>query len=364
MLKRTPLYEQHVASGARFVEFSGWEMPINYGSQLAEQKAVREHLGLFDVSHMAVVDLIGAGGRRCLRHLLANDVDRLHHAGSALYSTMLNHRGGIIEDLIVYMLNPDRYRLVLNASTRERDLAWIHEQTNGTALGLQERTEFAMMAVQGPEAIKKTCECLSAEKMDAVTTLAPFESVDIDDCFFARTGYTGEDGLEIIAPIKKIQQLWAELLALGAAPCGLGARDTLRLEAGLLLNGQDMDDTTSPLECGLAWTIAWEPDDRDFIGRAALQLQKEQGIKRKLVGLILKDKGMLRHGQTVQFENDSQGIITSGGFSPMIGSAIALALVPTDATGDAHVLARGRELKVDVVKPRFVKHGKVLPQTS
>ena len=357
-MKHTALYKQHLAAQAKIIDFAGWALPINYGSQLAEQQAVREDAGMFDVSHMNIVDLLGAGGRQLLRTLLANDVDKLNHPGQALYSCMLNHRGGIIDDLIVYFCAPDKYRLVLNAATKEKDLAWIQQQADPAAVGIQTQPDLAMLAIQGPNAISKTNKILNPAQQDAVSTIKPFEGVEVDEWFFARTGYTGEDGLEIILPATQIAAFWEQLLTAGIKPCGLGARDSLRLEAGLLLYGQDMDATTTPLESGLNWTIAWEPQDRNFIGRAALEMQLAEGCRSKFVGLVLEEKGMLRSGQTVIIPEGGTGVITSATYSPTLETAIALARVPVAAGEQATVSVRGKELAVKIIKPRFVKHGK------
>lgn len=360
MLKRTPLYTEHEKAGAKFVDFFGWELPIHYGSQVEEHHAVRKGAGMFDVSHMTIVDLLGAGGRQFLRHLLANDIDRLAHPGKAMYSCMLNHQGGIIDDLIVYFRSPDNYRLVLNAATREQDLTWMQRQTNGLSVGLQERPEFAMIAIQGPEALDKTFSTLTPAQLDAASTLRPFEIVDVDDFFIARTGYTGEDGFEVILPAEHATEYWQKLLEAGVTPCGLGARDTLRLEAGFLLSGQDMDTTVSPYESGLGWTVAMQPGGRDFIGRAALQMQNDQGAKRQLVGLVLDGKGIMRTGQEVVSDGKVIGAITSGGFSPTLDCSIALARVSTNIGDQCDVKIRDKMQPARVVKPRFVKNGESL----
>lgn len=360
MHAKTPLHDQHTALGARMVEFHGWLMPLHYGSQLDEHHHVRTEAGVFDVSHMTVVDVLGAGARQFLRKLLTNDVDRLQHTGRALYSCMCNEHGGIMDDLIVYQRAPDNYRLVLNSATRASDLNWLHEKIQGFSAGLQERTELAMLAVQGPKAIEHIMPLLTPAQTDAISTLTPFECVDVDGWFFARTGYTGEDGLEIILPEEAIASLWDTLMEGGIKPCGLAARDTLRLEAGLLLYGQDMDTSTTPLESALGWTIAWEPTDRDFIGMGALLSQKQHGVQRKLVGLILQDKGIMRANQTVMIESIGEGYITSGTFSPTLQASIALARVPAATKDSVLVDVRGRLLKARVSKPRFVKQGKPL----
>lgn len=357
MISKTSLHAQHTALGARLVDFHGWEMPLHYGSQLEEHHIVRQDAGMFDVSHMTVVDILGAGGRQFLRKLLTNDVDQLQHTGRALYSCMCNERGGILDDLIVYQRAPDNYRLVLNSATRAHDLAWLRDKVAGFSAGLQERTELAMIAIQGPRAIQKALTVLSPPQVDAISTLEPFECVDVDTWFFARTGYTGEDGLEIIVPQEQIVALWQTMSQAGIKPCGLAARDTLRLEAGMLLYGQDMDENTTPLESGLAWTVKWQPEDRDFIGMGALLSQKQQGVQRQLVGLHLKEKAIMRPGQRVIIPNHPDGIITSGSFSPTLGYSIALARIPAGVSQDIFVEIRGKSFAVTVSKPRFVKQG-------
>jgi aminomethyltransferase len=298
--------------------------------------------------------VLGAGDRQFLRKVLTNDVDLLTHAGRALYSCMCNEHGGIIDDLIVYQRSPDNYRLVLNASTRSRDLAWLREQVLGFSSGLQERSDLAMIAVQGPKAIKITLDSLKLSQADAVSTLAKFECVEPDGCFFARTGYTGEDGLEIMMPISEIEDLWIKLLDAGVKPCGIAARDTLRLEAGMLLYGQDMDETTSPLESGLGFTVKWQPEDRNFIGMGALLSQKQYGLKRKLVGLTLEDKGVMRNGQKVVVTGHADGVITSGTYSPTLNKSIAIARVPVETGDKVLVEIRGRLLSAIVGRPKFI----------
>ncbi|WP_058534383.1 glycine cleavage system aminomethyltransferase GcvT [Legionella saoudiensis] len=360
MTAKTPLHATHLKCGAKMVNFHGWEMPLHYGSQLNEHHQVRQDAGIFDVSHMTIIDILGAGGRLFLRKLLTNDVDVLEHNGKALYSCMCNEHGGIIDDLIVYQRASDNYRVVLNSATRQEDLAWIRKASEGFAVGLQERRDLAMIAVQGPNAIAKACSILNPAQIDAVSTLTHFECVDVEQWFFARTGYTGEDGLEIIVPQDQVTQLWDDLMQAGVRPCGLAARDTLRLEAGMLLYGQDMDTSTTPLESGLAWTIKWEPADRNFIGMGALVSQKQLGIKRKMVGLTLLEKGIMRHGQRVVIDGQADGVITSGSFSPTLGYSIALARVPVETGTEVMVDIRGKLIPATVGKPRFVKNGKAI----
>jgi aminomethyltransferase len=358
MIAKTPLHQAHLLSGAKMVDFHGWDMPLHYGSQINEHLAVRNDAGLFDVSHMTIVDILGAGGRQFLRKLLTNDVDQLSHTGKALYSCMCNEHGGIMDDLIVYQRASDNYRVILNSATREKDIAWLRQKSEGFSVGLQERTELAMIAVQGPKAIEKTKSILNAAQTDAVSTLTPFECVDVDNWFFARTGYTGEEGFEIVTPKEAIGPLWADLQKAGVQPCGLAARDTLRLESGMLLYGQDMDETTTPLESALAWAVTWEPHDRNFIGQGALISQKQEGPKRKLVGLILQDKGIMRQAQKVVVAGAADGIITSGGYSPTLKKSIALARVPIETGDQVLVAIRDKLIPARVGKPRFVKQGK------
>ena len=354
ILAKTLLYDQHVALSAKITDFSGWDMPLHYGSQIEEHHAVRKSAGMFDVSHMTVVDVLGVGGRQFLRYLLANDIDTLQ-PGKAMYSCMLNQHGGVVDDLIIYHRSADNYRLVLNAGTRNKDLRWIEELSKGFSVGLLERPELAILAVQGPKAREILKTALSDEtKINAIKSLRSFECEDVDDWFIGCTGYTAEDGFELILPQEKLVELWKILLNAGTVPCGLGARDSLRLEAGMLLYGQDMDESTTPLESGLAWTVKLSSDDRDFVGKGALLAQKQYGITNKMVGLTLESKGILRHGQKVVVEGIGEGVITSGGYSPTLGKSIALARVPKGTPDKAMVDIRGKRLPVNVAKPRFL----------
>ena len=357
--QRTALYEKHLAANGKMVNFAGWEMPINYGSQIEEHHQVRNDAGMFDVSHMVVLDLTGRDVKPFLRHLLANDVDKLKDSGKALYSCMLNEAGGIIDDLIVYYLSPEHYRMVINAACRDNDLAWMRQQTDGFEVDIQERDDLAMIAVQGPHAREKTCSLLDQETAIYLTALKPFFGTPVGDKFFARTGYTGEDGFEVMLPNAQAGDFWDALLEAGIKPTGLGARDTLRLEAGMNLYGTDMDTSTSPLVSGLNWTVAWQPDERDFIGRNALQAEKEAGVQQKFVGLVLQDRGVLRSHQKVTCAY-GEGETTSGTFSPTLKKAIALARVPVGVkTGDTcSIEIRGKQLNATVVKPVFVRNGK------
>ena len=347
---RTALYDQHVALGGKVVDFHDWDLPLNYGSQIDEHHAVRKSVGMFDVSHMTVVDLRGAEVIDYLRKILANDVVKLV-PGQAMYSCMLNEQGGVIDDLIAYKIDDQYFRLVVNSATHDKDLAWLQKWANDFDVVVTEMLEKCIIAVQGPQALK-----LVSAVFEIINTLKPFRFAVVDDYFIARTGYTGEQGVEIIAPIAEGKLLWQKLIEAGAQPCGLGARDTLRLEAGLNLYGNDMDEATSPLISNLAWTIVFD-DERNFIGKQALETERANGIKSVLVGLILKDKGVLRTGQKVVLEDGREGMITSGGFSPTLEKGIALARVPLPLKS-ASVDIRGTLKSVQMVKPNFVRNGK------
>jgi aminomethyltransferase len=361
MTDQTVLNATHRSLGARMVDFGGWDMPINYGSQIEEHHAVRRDAGMFDVSHMTVIDLHGARTREFLRHLLANNVDKLKVTGKALYSCMLNEQGGVIDDLIVYFLGEEHFRLVVNAATRAKDLAWIENQAKAFDVQVKERPEFAMIAVQGPNARAKVLGLLHEVDRPRIEKLGKFAAAAAQGphgmpLFVARTGYTGEDGFEIIVPEQHAIALWEALAAVGVAPAGLGARDTLRLEAGMNLYGQDMDESVLPWEANLGWTIALD-EGRDFIGRGALERQKASGVPRVMVGLVLDDKGVLRQGQKVLTAN-GEGEILSGSFAPTLNKAVAFARIPAGEPGDVRVDIRGREVPVRLVKYPFVRDGK------
>ncbi len=358
MGNRTPLYEQHLNAGAKIVDFSGWDMPLHYGSQVAEHHQVRNDSGMFDVSHMTIVDFSGPDARAYLRNLLANNVDRLKQPGKALYTCMLNEHGGVIDDLIVYFVHEDLYRIVFNAGTRVKVLDWVNAHVRASNILIEERTDLAMIAVQGPSARERVHRVLAPGDVEKASRLTPFNASLVGEIFIARTGYTGEDGYELMTSCDRAIQLWCALSESGVQPTGLGARDTLRLEAGMSLYGVDMDESTTPLESGLGWTVAWEPQERDFIGRRVLELKRADELQKKLVGLVLLEKGVLRNHQKVAMDGQHVGEITSGSFSPTLGKAIALARVPR-LTGDScQVEVRGKLLAAKVVKPPFVRHGK------
>jgi aminomethyltransferase len=362
MGRKTPLYDAHVQQGAKIVDFGGWDMPLHYGSQLEEHHAVRRDAGMFDVSHMAIVDVHGGNAREFLRYLLANDVARLKSVGKALYSCMLLPNGGVIDDLIVYYMSDTWYRLVVNAGTRDKDLDWIRQHAVEYGLEVIERQELAMIAVQGPGARAKAVQLLAEPQRQAALALGAFFGAAFGTWFVARTGYTGEDGFEMMIPATEVVDAWNRLLTLGVKPAGLGARDTLRLEAGMNLYGNDMDETRHPLESGLAWTVAFEPAQRNFIGRAALERAAREGSA-EFIGLLLEERGVLRsHQKVVSSTNPAaeSGEVTSGTFSPTLNRSIALARVPKNFDKTVQVEIRGKLHAARVVKPPFVRHGKTL----
>ncbi|MGQ0429094.1 MAG: glycine cleavage system aminomethyltransferase GcvT [Gammaproteobacteria bacterium] len=360
-MRRTPLYDLHVAVGARTVDFGGWNMPVDFGSQIEEHHAVRRDAGMFDVSHMCTVDLRGAGARALLLRVLANDVSRLTAPGKALYSCMLNPDGGVIDDLIAYYLDEKWFRVVVNAGTADKDLAWIKEHARQIGVAVVARRDLAMIAVQGPKACAKAGAVLPEPCRAPAAALGPFFGAPCDEWFVARTGYTGEDGYEIVMPAEEAPAFWQSLRQAGVRPCGLGARDTLRLEAGMNLYGKDMDESVSPLESGLAWTVVLE-GHRDFVGKEALLAQQKTGVGRKLVGLVLLERGVLRSHQKVYAGASGEGEVTSGTFSPTLERAIGFARVPAAAAGEVEVDVRGKRLPARIVKPPFARNGRILVQ--
>lgn len=356
--QRTPLFESHVAAGGKMVDFAGWEMPINYGSQIEEHHAVRRNAGMFDVSHMCALDLAGPGSLPFLRNLLANDCAKLTLPGKALYSAMLNPEAGVIDDLIVYFFTPERYRIVVNAGTADKDIAWMREQIKRFDCALTVRRDLAMIAVQGPNARECFWSAFPASRSHTVM-LENFQAADwaTEDgtWMIARTGYTGEEGFEITLPADYAATAWKALLDVGVKPAGLGARDTLRLEAGMNLYGQDMDETVSPYEAGMKWTVDLKDSSRDFIGKSALAARQ---CTVRFAGLLLLDKGVLRAHQKV-FTALGTGEITSGSFSPTLSQSIALARIPTGVENgtEVEVEIRDKKLKARVIKPSFARNG-------
>ncbi|MFO1388361.1 glycine cleavage system aminomethyltransferase GcvT [Cellvibrio sp.] len=362
---KTALYATHQAMGGKLVDFGGWDMPLHYGSQIEEHNHVRQNAGMFDVSHMTVVDVKGADAKAYLQYLLANDVAKIDAVpGKALYSGMLNPEGGVIDDLIVYNMQDSSgawFRTVVNCGTREKDLAWMNKIAADFKVELTERDDLAMVAIQGPKAIELTKTVVSPARAALIDGLKVFQGLPEGDWFIARTGYTGEDGLEIMLPNAEVESFWTALNQAGVPACGLAARDTLRLEAGMNLYGHEMDDSVSPLAANMGWTIAWQPAERNFIGRSAIEAEKNAGPAFKLVGLVLRERGVMRAEQVVSVDgSDQKGLITSGTFSPTLGYSIALARVPTNIGKQCHVEMRGKQVLVDVVAPNFVRNGKPL----
>lgn len=357
MTKTTPFNSAHHLLNARMVDFHGWEMPLHYGSQIEEHHAVRRDCGMFDISHMCAIDAIGLDAKPFMQQLLANDVEKLR-AGKALYSCMLNEAGGVLDDLIAYYLGGGRYRIVVNAATAEKDIDWMKACAASwkMQLALTPRCDLAMLAVQGPNARETVWQALP-DTRDTTTAMAPFHAQQVGDYFVARTGYTGEDGFELTFPAQHAETLWQRLLELGVKPCGLGARDTLRLEAGMNLYGQDMDESVSPLDAGLGWTVVFDTA-REFVGRSALLSRSRQT---QFLGLVLDGGGVLRPQQKV-ITATGEGLITSGTFSPTMEKSIALARLPLDSTiGDTvEVEIRGKRHSARIVKPPFVRNGKIL----
>ena len=359
-LKRTPLFAAHLETGARMVDFGGWEMPVAYGSQIEEHHVVRSDAGMFDVSHMLNIDITGPDARRFLRHLLANDVARLSEPGKALYSCMLNPQGGVIDDLIVYFFGEEQWRLVVNAGTADKDLKWMQDvlQAQPFDVFVAPRRDLSMVAVQGPQARQKVWAARS-QWQDATQSLKAFHGVFVDDnTLVARTGYTGEDGFEIVLPTAQAEPLWRDLMQQGVRPCGLGARDTLRLEAGMNLYGQDMDEATNPYAAGLGWTLSLDDAQRSFIGREALEAFERNSV---FIGLKLLERGVMRAHMKVR-TSQGDGEITSGTMSPTMGVSIAMARVPAGVkAGDSvEVEIRGKWLPAQVVKMPFVRNGKII----
>lgn len=373
-LQRTPFFQAHLDAGGKMVDFSGWELPIHYGSQIDEHEAVRTDAGMFDVSHMVITDVVGKDCKVWLQRLLANDVAKLKTVGKALYSAMLNEAGGVIDDLIVYRMNEEEtaYRIVSNAATRDKDLAQFAKVAQGLDVQLNERPELAMLAVQGRNAIAKLKQA-KPNWTEVLDGLKPFVGADLSqiegaDWFVARTGYTGEDGVEIMLHGDHAPKLFQLLQDQGVKPCGLGARDTLRMEAGMNLYGHDMDEEISPYECGMAWTLSLK-DDRDFVGRSAMTEKRQQSLANgsalEQIGLLLETRGVLREGMKVIINADTDqqktGVITSGTFSPTLKQSIAIARLPAglSETDRVQVDLRGKGNLVDVrvLKLPFVRNG-------
>ncbi len=357
-LKKTVLHSLHREMGAKMIAFGDWDMPVNYGSQIEEHKKVRSHVGMFDVCHMTVIDLKGLKIRSFLSYLLANNVEKLKEVGQALYTCMLRPEGGIIDDLIVYFMEDNFFRLVVNAGTTDKDIKWLKEIAPKFDVEVIPRFDLGMIAVQGPSSRSLASSLFPKDLAERANQLTPFRSVVTEDWFVARTGYTGEDGFEIVLPQEKIVDLWRALAAAGVQPCGLGARDTLRLEAGMHLYGTDMDESTSPLESGLEWTVASD-GERNFVGKSALEAQKESGKIRNFIAIILEDRGILRSHQKIFSGGVEIGETTSGGFSPTLQRSIGLARVSCLYEEPLFVEIRNKKFPVRKVKAPFVRNGEI-----
>jgi aminomethyltransferase len=359
-LKRTPLYAAHVARGARMVPFGGWEMPVQYSGIMEEHRAVRTHAGLFDVSHMGEVDLAGPGAGPLVQRLVTNDIDRLA-VGQAMYTPMCTPEGGIIDDLLVYRLGDDHLMVVVNAANTAEDLAWIREHARGNVQITDRTSEIALLALQGPRA-QEILERLTPAPLESIRYYWFRDGVVVAGrrTLVSRTGYTGEDGFEIYVDSGDAVRVWDAILEAGARagilPAGLGARDTLRLEAGLHLHGNDMDKSTTPLEVGLGWTV--KLGKGEFIGAPALERQKREGVSRRLVGFTLRERAIARHGFPICLDGRTIGRVTSGSFGPTVGNSIGLGFVPPVRAEPGQPIAveiRGRAIEGTVTKLPFYK---------
>lgn len=359
----TPLFEEHQHLGAKMVDFAGWQMPLHYGSQLEEHHWVRNDAGIFDVSHMLCIDIQGKDAQPFLRHLLANDIQKLTAPGKALYSCLLNPQGGVMDDLIVYRLETSLFRCVVNAGTRDKDIAWIKQQAQSFEVDIRTREDLGIIAIQGPQTLSKIEKMFPENDFARIRDLKPFHSTVYQDWLIARTGYTGEDGIEVILPRDALISFWQALVAAELKPIGLGARDTLRLEAGFNLYGADMDELHTPDESNVSWTVDLKDPEREFIGKSALMTQRQQGTKKQLVGMILLDKGVCRPGMLVYAKGSEGhemplGKLTSGGFSPILSCGIGLARIEIGDASTFYLDIRGKKCPLKMVKPPFIKNGK------
>ena len=353
-MNKTPLNKSHIELGAKMVNFSNWEMPISYSSLIEEHNAVRSTVGIFDVSHMSVFDFDGDNQVAFFEKIFANDIKKIYKDNKAIYGALLNEEGGILDDLIIYHAN-NKFRLVSNCSTREQNRQWFEKHAIEFGVKVMERSDMGILAIQGPDALNKILKIKEIDNQ--VNTLQSFGCMFEGDKLYARTGYTGEDGLELIVPTKDINHLWDQALELGCTPIGLGARDTLRLEAGLNLYGNDMTINNHPYESNMGWTIDMSDDSREFIGKDAL-LSIDQSKSQKIVGIILQDKGILRSGYEITHEQ-GKGVVLSGSYSPTLQSSIGLARVDQGYKENGKVMIRNKLLNIDFVSPRFLEQGKI-----
>ncbi|HHT27496.1 MAG TPA: glycine cleavage system aminomethyltransferase GcvT [Firmicutes bacterium] len=358
MSKRTPLYEAHVAAGARMIEFAGWEMPVQYTGVLEEHKTVRRYAGLFDLSHMGELFISGPDALEALQYLTTNDAAKID-VGQAQYSLLCLPTGGIVDDIVIYRLE-DGYMVVVNAANSDKDVEWIQSRLRGDVTFENRSANTALLAVQGPLAAEILAK-LTTTDLDALYSFEACRGqVAGVDAIISRTGYTGEDGFELYFDDQYAVQLWTELLRvgtpLGMAPVGLGARDTLRLEAKLSLYGNDLDENTTPLEAGLSYFVRFEKEE--FIGREALLEQKAEGIRRKLVGFVMQERGIPRHGYPLlSASGEKVGVVTSGSVSPSTGKEIGLGYVQSELAvpGETiYVEMRGKARAAEIIKGRFV----------
>lgn len=362
MSRKTTLFDQHLSLGAVIVDFAGWQMPIHYGSQIKEHHCVRQKVGVFDVSHMLSIDITGKNAKEFLRKILANDVEKLP-SGKGLYSCLLNATAGVMDDLIVYRLDEMHYRCVVNAGCRQKDLDWFLKQSVlFDDVSIMSREDLAMLAIQGPLAAQKIQNLFAPKEIDLIQSLKPFHIHKMNEWVISRTGYTGEDGFEIMLPHNEVISFWQRILSDGVSPIGLGARDTLRLEAGLNLYGHDMDESVTPDESNLGWTVDVKDSHREFVGKKALIEQRKGKSKQQLVGVILKERGVCRDGMTLYINNTPHDIgighLTSGGFSPTLERGIALARIPSGDFSQASVQIRGKRIEAKIIKLPFIKNGK------
>lgn len=353
-MRHTPLFAAHSRLGARFVDFGGWEMPVQYSGIIAEHMAVRSAAGVFDVSHMGEIELRGPGALAAAQYLTANDVRRLED-GQAQYSLLLLPGGGIVDDIMVYRVHAERLLVCVNAANTAKDLAWILEHA-GTAEVVDRSADTALLALQGPAAARIVTELGSVDVAALPRFACASTTVAGVSVLAARTGYTGEDGWELFCASQDAVRLWEALIDAGAQPIGLGARDTLRLEAALPLYGNDLDETTTPLEARLGWVVHY--DKGEFIGREALLAQRSAGVGRRLCGFVLDDRGIARPGYPILQDGIEIGRVTSGTQSPTLGKAIGLGYVPRDSAATGTMLAveiRGRTVPAHVVALPFYR---------
>lgn len=364
-LKRTPLFDEHVKAGAQMVDFGGWEMPVRYVGDKAEHAAVREDVGVFDVSHMGEVFIEGEQATEAINTLLTNDARSLVD-GQAMYAGMLNEQGTFVDDVVAYRFNAQKYLVVINAGNRDKDVAWINAQVeakfSGTATARNESDAWGQLAVQGRNA-ERILQALTDTPLSEVAFYHFAEgTLSVDNgpthAVIARTGYTGEDGFELYVPADRASDVWRAVTAAGVQPCGLACRDTLRLEAGMSLYGNDIDETTTPLEASLSWIVKLNKEEA-FNGKSALLAQKEAGLTRRLRGIVLKDRGIARHGYSLHDSaGNAIGEVTSGTMAPHLGKAIAIGYVAADHAKfgtEIFVDVRGRKLAAEIVKLPFYK---------